>query len=850
MINYFGSFLALFCFVSFTYSQDVLKRQPSDWIDPVDVPNEEIDVDSGAYDYLLIDFQDNIPLEESYAHYAIKLKNSEGIQEFSDISASFDPSYQKLTFHKIAVLRDGKRIDKLEESTINTFQRESNLERSLYDGSITAVINLTDIRKGDIIEYAYTIQGFNPINKGNYSSVVYQQYTSPVTKIYNRVVAGKNKPVYYKLLNNALPPTKKESTAGTEYIWDVDGSDYFQYDVNVPYWLNLQKRVSLTTFKDWSSLTNLMEPLYQPTNQPLDVPHIPLKNAKKNEETIIELIRFVQDDVRYLGFESGIGAYKPHNPKKVLQQRYGDCKDKSMLLVNLLQNLGVSSYPFLVNTDSKDALDDLLPGLNLFNHCIVYFEHDGQSYYVDPTMANQGGSLKNYTMPKYGKGLLLKPNSNSLVQIPEYNTIPTIKVEETITTDSIGGNAIFLVKSTYTGSRANYMRDYFLSNTQESINTEFVNYYSSLYPSIESTQAIQFTDEERNGENKVVIEEYYNISPFWTKDEDTGLFICETLPLVLQGMLEYTNSPQRTMPYYLGEPFNFEQETTLSLPESWNASESDFESENESYSYSNEIRTFGKTIRVKHAYSLKQNQIASSQVANFLLDHEKINNQIGYQLSHPGYGAAEAGSGVSWISIVLALIVIALCSFGAKKIYEEYNPKPKNENSDMSLGGWLILPGIGLVLSPFIIIFQLFSQNYFDDGIWSIFQQAGYENAFALNLILMFEITVNIALLLFTALLIILYFQRRSSLPFLILFFYGANVILPILDLVLYNAIAPPELLDASGDQETYTQITRSFIGAAIWIPYFLVSERVKNTFTKVYGKKELLVQEVTTSTK
>jgi transglutaminase-like putative cysteine protease len=41
-----------------------------------------------------------------------------------------------------------------------------------------------------------------------------------------------------------------------------------------------------------------------------------------------EVIRFVQDEVRYLGFEEGLNAHMPHTPLDVYNQRFGDCKDK------------------------------------------------------------------------------------------------------------------------------------------------------------------------------------------------------------------------------------------------------------------------------------------------------------------------------------------------------------------------------------------------------------------------------------------------------------------------------------------------------------------------------------------
>ncbi|WP_435623660.1 DUF3857 domain-containing protein [Flagellimonas sp.] len=823
---YFLFPLLLLFFVTNTFSQSIPKKQAPDWVVSVDVTDTSTD-NSGAFQYILLDFQDNIALKELHAHYAIKVLNSEGIQQFSDISVSFDPSFQKLEFNTIYVHRDGKKIDKLANSRIMSIQRETNLERSLYDGSLTGVVNLTDIRKGDIIEYSYTIKGFNPINKGHYSSVLYQQYTLPVNKIFNRVITNNNRPVFYKLLNGAAEPKIDKTSNGTEYVWESVGMDYFQYDINVPYWLNLQKRISITTFKDWESVVDLINPLYQNSNSTLN---FSMDKTLEKENKILKLIRFVQDEVRYLGFESGIGAYKPNNPRKVLEQRYGDCKDKSLLLVNLLRNEGLTSYPYLVSTDSKNDSNELLPGLNLFNHCIVYFEYLGKTFYVDPTITNQGGNLENLSFPKYGKGLLLKKNTDSLSSIVKNSTRPSLKISETIITDSIGGGAIFLIESTYAGSRANSIRDYFNSNTEENINKEFINFYSSIYPSIQSTQPVRFTDDSREGKNEVIVEEYYEIPSFWVKDE-TGQFTCETQPMVLESMIEYTQSPSREMPYYLGEPYDFEQETTLRLPEYWDTSDHKFEIDEESFSYHNEIRTVGKTIKVKHNYSLKKNILDADDVTLFLEKHDKINNQIAYQLSHPG--TSSDSSDTNWFSYVVSFLIVIFSVFIIKLIYEKYNPQPKSEHEGLSIGGWLILPAIGLVLSPFIMLFQLVNLGYFDAGVWSVFESSGYEGSTLMTVFLFMEFVFNLCFFMYVILLLILFFKKRSSFPNLVIGFYALNFLFPILDLVGYSFIFPEELQDSN--METYKEIARGLVSAAIWIPYFLISERVKNTFVNLY---------------
>lgn len=820
-------------FVVFSSAQKVKKEAPSKWVQPAQIPSTEETPKDGAYNYLLLDFQDNIIEQQEYAHYAIELLNSEGIQEYSDLSVSFDPTYQSLTFHSITIHRDDNEIDKLANSNINTFQRESNMERHLYDGSLTASINLTDIRVGDIIEYSFTLKGFNPINLGNYSSFYYQEYTTPVEKINVKVLTNTTKPIEYKLLNGAVEPKIDVVDDYKHYSWETNGRSFYQYDTNVPYWMDFQKKVSVSTFKNWGALNNLLIPLYQFDNN-LKTPITVNENVSDKEQRILNLIRFVQDDIRYLGLESGIGAYKPHNPQKVLNQRYGDCKDKSLLLANFLHLEGVRANPLLVNTTNKGEFSNYLPGLNLFDHCIVHFEYEGKSYWVDPTTSNQGGNLQNLTSPDYEKGFVLKSGAKAPIELKKEPNYPSLKIEETITTDSIGGNAYFLIKSTYTASRADYMRDYFKSNSLESIKNDFINYYSSIYPSIEATQDIRFTDNQRNGTNEVIVEEYYNVSSFWKKDEETGIFACSTEPLVLESLIEYASTPSRSMPYYLGSPFNFEQITTISLPEYWNISESKFNEDGDSFSYENHIRPVGKTVSISHKYQLKKEVLAPEEVTSFIDKHKKINTRISYQLTHAGY-EEDTTAGINWISILLSLLFVVIGVVASAKLYEKYNPTPQIEEKTKSIGGWLVLPAIGLVLTPLVLIVQIAANGYFDSGLWSSFKSSGYENWMGLNLLMGAEFAINIFLLIFTILLIILFFKKRTSIPNLMVIFYLINLFIPIYEYVVYSEFFSEALLTEVEDTESIKEIGKGILRAAIWVPYFLVSDRVKKTFVNQY---------------
>ena len=88
-------------------------------------------------------------------------------------------------------------------------------------------------------------------------------------------------------------------------------------------------------------------------------------------ELVLPASRFVQDDIRYLGIEVGMARRRPTAPDQVFEQRYGDCKDKTALLVAMLRLGGLAAYPALVSSTQGPDLDQWVPSPDAFDHAIV-----------------------------------------------------------------------------------------------------------------------------------------------------------------------------------------------------------------------------------------------------------------------------------------------------------------------------------------------------------------------------------------------------------------------------------------------------------------------------------------------
>ncbi len=95
------------------------------------------------------------------------------------------------------------------------------------------------------------------------------------------------------------------------------------------------------------------------------------EGAVDAEERLARIHRFVVQDVRYLGLEHGLGGVIPRPTHLTLSRRFGDCKDKTALFVDLARRAGMEAYPVLTSTRRDNLEKLLLPASSYFNHMVA-----------------------------------------------------------------------------------------------------------------------------------------------------------------------------------------------------------------------------------------------------------------------------------------------------------------------------------------------------------------------------------------------------------------------------------------------------------------------------------------------
>ncbi len=381
-------------------SAQVSKAPVPEWVTELEFnPKTELDEDDlwgGTVD-LLYDRQIHVEKEVSYLKVVRKFTDSEGVEEFSDFSVDFDPSYQKVVFHEIKIHRDGLEIDKLNAQKIQTLQRETDLERHIYDGSETALVSLSDVRVGDIVEYSYSVKGRNPIHQGKFFGTWYVGMYSPVSEMHLRFVTSPNRKIKFK--GHPEPLELETGYLGNErtYTYQAENIRPPEWEVNVPAWVNLYPRIEATEMGSWGEVVRWALPQFQigqaDEKAVSELIETMPEGRKSYYEHGTDYTKWVQNEIRYLGLESGIGSYKPRAPAKVIKDRFGDCKDKSLLLSTMLQQQNIKAWPMLVESTEGRMLPEMLPSPVHFNHCVVYVETGNDTFVVDPTINLQGGAL-------------------------------------------------------------------------------------------------------------------------------------------------------------------------------------------------------------------------------------------------------------------------------------------------------------------------------------------------------------------------------------------------------------------------------------------------------------------------
>lgn len=606
--------------------------QPN-WV--MKLPLPEGDFAAGAdrkIGYRIVSYQDKIDPTTRYRYRRINmdLNNSQALEDEGTLGITFDPSYQSLTIHNIRVIRDGQIIDKISQKDFKLFKVETDADKLIYNGNVRFSYSLTDLRVGDQLDYSYTVIGRNPAFKHSYFIQNTQNFSVPVEKFHSLTAIHKSLPVHTRIFNGGEIPEKTVSEEYNIYEFLRGELDAVILDSDRPNWHYGRPSVEYSSFENWVEVGKKIEPYYLISKKDRNaVASIveDIRNATSEpKEQALSALHYVQKNIRYLGIELGEGGYIPRSPTKTLAQRFGDCKDVTLLLKVILEELGFESNPVLVNTKSLGKFTLIQPTPFAFDHVIVGTKIDGTKYFLDATRNEQLGNLDHIDQGVYGKGLQIKQGASGLIDMAPTEYPWRKDFEDVFDLVSDPDKITFTTTARYFGGDADSILSWYRNDGIEVIEKTYLNYFKDLYPTIEQIKPTDVKIDNVNG--SMSFTSYYEIPNAWTLSKEDNLKQFSTLPYELRAEMPKFSGVTRSSPMKIAYPKKIRQVIRYKVDDSWSLTEIEDSWETDNLAYNFSSRFSGDVYSEIYAFESKADHMAADSFAEDMVKIDTIRNEL------------------------------------------------------------------------------------------------------------------------------------------------------------------------------------------------------------------------------
>jgi thiol-disulfide isomerase/thioredoxin len=221
-----------------------------------------------------------------------------------------------------------------------------------------------------------------------------------------------------------------------------------------------------------------------------------LKQQNANPEQLLQAIfAWVTKEVYYVSVSFGLSSHQPHTAAETLKNKYGDCKDQSLLLQALCREAGIPSSLVLLGVGCDRQLDGPLPTISSFDHCILEAAIGGKRYYLD---ASAGPAPLDW-LPVHCSGaqaLKIGEKTGEIVTLPPYKALDSSTERKTVRLNPNGSATVTDVKE-LTGPPAHAAK---LGMRQTNLNRMRKNLEDSLKKAGQKLLEFSVTDPKSEGD--------------------------------------------------------------------------------------------------------------------------------------------------------------------------------------------------------------------------------------------------------------------------------------------------------------------------------------------------------------
>jgi len=413
------------------------------------------------YPYVFLENESTIRLNDDWTveedhHYRIRIQK-EAAKEMGEQKIYYNKSREEiLELQAFVETPDGQTYPATEIQELDAYQGVP-----MYSDMKVKVITLPQVNVGSEIDVRIKSRTVKVLIPNTFAGM--EVYPSEPHVHYKKTyIFPRDKGIQMKAYKPVVAPVKEERDGNEIYTFEYRQTGSIeQMESFLPSYIDMFGLFSFSSIKDWDVIADWYRALV--AKNTIDDEKIAarvreLTDGKTSEKDKARaILEFLQDELRYVSMSFGDNTVEPHPSNEIFFNRYGDCKDWSILARQMFHAAGIESHICLFIQEFEGNPTAGLPSVGAFNHAIVQVKVDGETYFADP-------QLKHFDFGQYPRAYYYAHifvitdegyRFDTIRQPDEADATTTVKVVAQLENN---GDALYLVKADLDLETSNMLR--------------------------------------------------------------------------------------------------------------------------------------------------------------------------------------------------------------------------------------------------------------------------------------------------------------------------------------------------------------------------------------------------------
>lgn len=315
----------------------------------------------------------------------MRVQSDNGVHQAGLLNFTYAQKNERLEVKYVRVHKPDGSVVETPADDAQDMPTEVTREAPLYSDQREVQLPVKSLSPGDELEYQVHYMETTPLIPNEFFGAMNFVTTNVVLDETVELSFPKDK--YVQVLSPKNAPVVTEENGRKVYRWKSSQLKPTSELKPPPYDPDAMPTATWTTFHDWREIgewyaelakgrSDVAPEIQEKTNEVI-------KDKTTDEEKIEAIYNYVSTQVRYIGVDFGVGRYQPHSAETVLDNQYGDCKDKHTLLAAMLKAAGYDAWPALIGSSVK--LHPEIPTPAQFDHVITVVQLPSGPIWLDST---------------------------------------------------------------------------------------------------------------------------------------------------------------------------------------------------------------------------------------------------------------------------------------------------------------------------------------------------------------------------------------------------------------------------------------------------------------------------------